>query len=204
VAQFLSEFVPLARVKGAYGADQASAEQAVRDTAIDFCERTGVWQFEFEFFLQQGVSDYPIFTPEFTRVLCVDWVQIDNDRKRRAERESPLCCQCGTWNITIPNNRTVMITPAPYVPCQSVVRMRIWLVPMQEACELPNFLYQEYSDTIAYGASARLLMQPKQDYTNQGLAARHMTLYEGGVTRAKNKRVLERTTGPIMMRGSYF
>lgn len=203
MAQLLSSFVPLVLVKGAYNAPQNSAEQAVRDTAIDFCERSGVWQFEFSFYLQQGVPDYPIFTPEFTRVFAINWVQIGNNQKRRPQRES-LRCTCGTFDITVPNPKTVMIAPAPYVPCETLVAMQLWLAPLQEACELPDMLYQEYSDTIAYGASSRLLMQPKQDYTNMGLAARHTTLYEAGVTRAKNKRVLERTTGPIMMRGAYF
>ena len=88
--------------------------------------------------------------------------------------------------------------------CATYVKVQMWVAPLEECCEFPDLLFQEFSDTIAYGASSRLLMQPKQEYTNQGLANRHFNLYEAGVTRAKNKRVLERTPGPLLMRGGYF
>jgi hypothetical protein len=105
----------------------------------------------------------------------------------------------------MPDNETILLLPIPYPGCNPVeVTVRLWLAPLQEACDLPDLLWQEWSDVIADGAASRLLAQPKQDYTNMGLAARLFTLFTRGVTRAKNRRVMQRTTGPLMMRGSYF
>lgn len=203
MARPLSDFVPDVLAKGPYTAPSNVAEDAVRRVAIDLCERGGVWQYETEFLLQVGVPDYPLMVPELTRVVCVDYVWM-NKRKYQTSRQAAYC-DCGGTRVTIPNAKTIWFHPIPYPACcDEPVRINIWLAPLQEACVLPDNLWQEYSDVIATGAAARLLQMPKQDYTNQGLAAKLDRLYEGGVTRAKNKRVLEHTAGPIMMRGSYF
>lgn len=202
MARPLSDFVQDAIARGPYGAPQNVAEDAVRRTAIDLCERAGVWQFEFGWMLQQGVPDYPILTPEFTRVVMVEWVRIDTTTYR--PQRSALVCQCGGFNISVPNPKTILVSPAPYVPCDTHAAAKLWLAPMLEACVLPEVLWQEYSDVIADGAASRMLQMPKQDFTNQGLASRLYNLYQAGVTRAKNKRVLERTAGPLLMRGGYF
>jgi hypothetical protein len=65
-------------------------------------------------------------------------------------------------------------------------------------------LYDEWADAIANGAAARLYAMPKQDWSNAGLMQRYAQVFGNDVTRAKNKRVLMRTTGPLMMRGGYF
>jgi len=202
VAQLLSEFVQDVRARGPYTAAQNVAEDAVLRTAIDLCERAGVWQYKYQFTTQYNVPDYPIYTPENSRVVCLTHVQIGS-RKFKPSVAS-LVCSCGSWGVSVPDNKTVMIHPAPMSPDGEYVELSLWLAPLLEACVLPDVLWQEYSDTIAIGAASRLLQMPKQDYTNQGLASRMYTMYEAGVTRAKNKRVLERTQGPLMMRGSFF
>ena len=80
----------------------------------------------------------------------------------------------------------------------------MWLKPTPDTCELPDALYQEWGDTIADGAASRLFAIPKQDWSNPGLMQRYALLFQNNITRAKNKRVLNRTPGPLMMRGSYF
>lgn len=202
MARLLSEFVGETLVRGPYQAGSAVAEDAVRRTIIDLCERGGIWQYEQEFELQYGVADYPLLAPENTRVVCVGWVDIQG-RKFQAT-QGTYTCGCGFFSVTVPNAKTVLFQPAPYPTCPSSVKVNLWLAPLQECCAFPDIFYQEYSDTIADGAAARLLAQPKQDYTNFGLARQLMAQYQIGVTRAKNKRVMQHTTGPILMRGGYF
>jgi hypothetical protein len=113
-------------------------------------------------------------------------------------------CACGPFSVSVPNAKTLMLAPAPYPTCPSWCKVSMWLAPLQSCCEFPDILYEEYSDTIADGAASRLLMQPKQDYTNIGLGRQLSLQYQIGVTRAKNKRVMEHTTGPILMRGPTF
>ncbi len=202
MARPLHDFVQLARAKGPYGAPQNVAEENVLQTTIDLCERAGTWRHIFEFQLQVAVPDYPLDVPEGARLVCVDWVEIDKTKFKATP--DTLMCRCGGYGVSIPDNKTVWFQPTPYPACPVYVRMELWLAPLQASCDLPDSLYEEYSDVIANGAASRLLQLPKTDFTNQGLANRYYNLYEAGVTRAKNKRVLQRTTGPLMMRGSYF
>lgn len=202
MARPVNDFVALTRVKGAFTAAQADAELSVQQTIIDLSERAGVWKHEAEFTLQTGVPDYPIDVPELTRLVAIDMVELDKTKYKTSIASRT--CTCGGWNISIPDDRTVWFNPVPYPVCETWVKLHLWLAPLLECCEFPDILYQEFGETIAFGAASRLLQQPKQEYTNQGLANRCFNLYEAGVTRAKNKRVLERTTGPLMMRGSYF
>ena len=202
MARLLSEFVGETLVRGPYQAGNAVAEDAIRRTIIDLCERGGVWQYEQEFELQYGVADYPLLAPEQTRVVCVSWVDVQG-RKFIATQNS-WTCACGPFSVSVPNAKTLMIVPAPYPTCPSWCKVSMWLAPLQSCCEFPDILYEEYSDTIADGAASRLLMQPKQDYTNFGLGRQLSIQYQVGVTRAKNKRVMQHTTGPILMRGAYF
>lgn len=202
MARHLHDFVQLARAKGPFGADQANAEEAVRQTIVDLCERAGVWKDVFEFQQQVGVPDYPIDVPVDTRLVCLSIVEIGGVTYRASPYS--LMCRCGGWSVSVPDTKTVWFQPTPYPACETWVKLTCWLAPVLECCDFPDDLYQEYSDTIAYGAASRLLQQPKQEYTNQGLANRLFNFYEAGVTRAKNKRVLEHTTGPLLMRGGYF
>jgi hypothetical protein len=200
--RLLSDFVDDARARGPYHAPQNVAEDAVRRTAIDLCEQAGVWTYDFSFDQQAGVRDYPLIVPEFTRVVCMNWVQIGAQKYEPHPNTNR--CRCGSFEIWMPNAKTIFFSPVPYPACQVQVTVNLWLAPTQEACELPEILWQEYSDTIACGAAARMLMMPKQDWTNQGLSQKMYGLYIIGKTQAKNKRVQQRTTGPLLMRGSYF
>lgn len=202
MARPVNDFVQLARVKGPFGAAQADAELSVRQTVIDLCERGGVWKHEAEFPLQEGVPDYPIDVPELTRLVAIE--QVDVGSVKYVPAMASRLCRCGGWNVSVPDTTTVAFQPTPYPGCEEWIKLTLWVAPLLEICEFPDLLYQEYGETIAWGVASRLLQQPKQEYTNQGLANRCFNLYEAGVTRAKNKRVLERTTGPLMMRGSYF
>lgn len=202
MARALLDFVGDVRVRGPYTAPDNVAEDAIRRTIIDLCERAGVWQYAQEFELQYGVADYPLLAPDQTRVVCVTWVDVQG-RKYIAQPAS-YTCGCGPFSVTVPNAKTILLAPAPYPTCPSWCVVAMWLAPLQSCCEFPDILYEEYSDTIADGAAQRLLMQPKQDYTNFGLARQLMLQYQVGVTRAKNKRLMQHTTGPVLMRGAYF
>ena len=202
MARPINDFVQLARVKGPFGAAQADAEESVRQAFVELCERAGVWREEFEFLMQDGVPDYPIDVPEHTRLICISEADIGGTRYRASINS--LMCRCGGWFVSVPDNKTVWIQPTPYPACETWTKLTVWVAPLPECCEFPDLLYAEYGETIAFGAASRLLQTPKQEYTNQGLANRCFNLFEAGITRAKNKRSLERTTGPLLMRGSYF
>jgi hypothetical protein len=200
--RLLSDIVGDVRIRGPYAAAQNDAENAVRRCFVELCERAPVWVYEQEFDLQYNVPDYPILPPDDTRLVAVQWVMYNG--RKHLPGLSRNACACGPFMISVPDVHTVVISPPPYPACPTTVTISLWLAPLLSVCDIPNDIYEEYSDTIADGAAARLLTQPKQDYTNVGLGQRMFGLYLAGITRAKNKTTMQHTTGPIMMRGSYF
>jgi hypothetical protein len=131
--------------RGPYNAPQAVAEDAVRRTAIDLCERGGVWRYDYHFVMQMNVPDYPLRVPADSRVVAVEWVRINGITYQPAPG-ADCACQCGTMNILVPNTKTIVISPANTIPCDTPVFTKLWLAPMQEACDLPDFMWQEWSD----------------------------------------------------------
>ena len=201
--QPLSKFVPDVLIRGPYTAPQNVVEDAIRRTAIDLCEQAGGWTFEYTFEQQYGVPDYPLIIPEATRVVCMNWVRIGTNTYYPGPTRNR--CKGGSFDISMPNAKTLVLLPVPYPVCDLAhVTVELWLAPMQEACELPEVLWQEFSECIATGAAAKLLMMPKVEWTNQGLAQKMYGLYIAYKTQAKNKKVQQRTTGPLMMVGGYF
>lgn len=199
----LSDFVPDVISRGAYTAPPNLVEDAIRRTAIDLCEAAGVWTHDFTFYTQDNVADYPIDTPLNTRVVCMTRVRIGNTWYEPAPNTN--LCACGPYAVSMPDPKTIILAPVPWPGCEELsCTVKLWLAPLQEICELPDVLWEEYSDTLAWGASARMLMMPKQDYTNAGLSQKHLGLYIAGKTQAKNKYSMQRTRGPLLMRGSYF
>lgn len=200
--RLISDFVPEVLALGPYSAPQAAAELAVSRTAIDLCTRAAVWTYNAQFSLQDQVSDYPLITPDYSRLISVRWVDVFSRRYKPGL--SFLHCQCGSFFISVPNPRTLVISPPPAVYCDTPLTVQFHLAPTTDADQLPDVLWDEYIETIANGAASRLMQQPKQEYTNQGLANRLFNLYNAGVTRAKNRVTLDHTDGPLMMRGGYF
>jgi hypothetical protein len=113
-------------------------------------------------------------------------------------------CGCGGRSFVLHGLRAISVYPVPDEDDPSYATIELWLKPSQDACEVPNLLYDEWADAIANGAAARLFAIPKQDWSNAGLMQRYTQLFSIDVTRAKNKRVLGRTPGPLMMVGGYF
>lgn len=162
-----------------------------------------MWVHDFMFYTQDNVADYPVDTPKSTRVVCMTQVRVGATTYYPAPNTN--LCGCGPYSVSMPNLTTVVLAPVPWPGCEEVAAtVSLWLAPLQDICELPDSLWEEYSDTIAWGASARLLMMPKQDYTNAGLSQKHFGLYIAGKTQAKNKYSMQRTRGPLLMRGGYF
>src|SRR6476620_9897116 len=115
MARQLNDFVQLALNKGPYTAGQANAEDAVRQSVIELCERAGVWTHEIGFALQENVADYPLDLPENTRLVCIDRAEIAGRVFRPSA--NPLFCRCGGWSVSVPDEKTVYIQPTPYPAC---------------------------------------------------------------------------------------
>lgn len=190
-------------LRGLIGVPPALAEEAIRQAAIDLCDRAGTWTFELTLQTQPGVHEYPLLIPQAANAVGIRSVTVQG-QQHWPNVMGIRQCGCMGRSFMLRGLRAIYLSPIPNDPDPAYATIELWLKPTQDACEVPNDLYDEWQDVIANGAAARLFAIPKQDWTNAGLMQRYAVLFESGVTRAKNKRVLMRSPGPLMMRGGYF
>lgn len=200
----LNDFIPLTLgLRGLTGVPVAIAEEAIRQAAIDLCDRGAVWDFRLTLQTQPRVHRYPLLIPEASDVVGIKSVTL-NDGVYFPDLAGARTCGCGGRSFALYGLRAIDIYPVPDEDDPAYADIELWLKPTTDTCELPNLLYSEWADAIANGAAGRLFAMPKQDWSNAGLMQRYLLMFQNDVTRAKNKRVLGRTAGPLMMRGGYF
>jgi len=200
----LADFIPLTLgLRGLIGVPPALAEGAIRQSAIDLCDRAGCWPFTLVVQTQPRVHDYPLLIPEQSNPVGIKSVSVGS-QSYYPDIYGARLCGCGGSAFALHGMRAIHIRPVPDEEDPAYATVELWLKPTQDACELPTVLYEEFVDAIANGAASRLFGMPKQEWSNAGLMQRFLLLFQADITRAKNKRVLGRTPGPLMMRGGYF
>lgn len=176
------------------------AEFHLRDAAIDLCQKSHVWQQEVTLDTQAGVADYPIELADEGVVLSAVSVTVDGCCV--PFNRGTTCFHAG-HNFSIVGNDTLVIPSANADMLQST-KLTVSCKPSRDACGVADVLYEDWADVIADGAAARCAAMSKQSWSSAAMASMYARQYAVGVTRAKNQRVMERGTAPLMMKGSRF
>lgn len=152
------------------------AEQAVRDSAIDFCRRTLVWVYDPGVIaVGAALADYQLEPPAGTKVERVLEVKVDG---RQLEPKSPdeLNGYYADWAAekgqpqfyaSSEDSETIWLVPRPTQTGQ--MSQRLALRPTQASTGLDSILYERYRDAIVCGALAALFMMPNKSWSNPAL-----------------------------------
>lgn len=175
---FLPKIEPLAPGVGA-----PTAYSAIRDAAIEFCERTGLWRWEDD--LQMTFTDGEEITAPYGSVLLsIEQVQF-NGRPLEPKSVAWMDKHMLGW-------RAGAVAGAPSYLCQvepntlriapfteGKVSIYAKLKPAQDCRQLPDFMADLYMREIAWGALAEILILPNQPYTNLAVAGAMRSRFEG-------------------------
>lgn len=196
------ELIPdLLGARGLTGVPPNIAVFHLRKAAIELCERSHVWSQVLEIDSQSGVQDYPLELPGDAKVVAVREVKIGNCCL--SPNRSGLCRGCGCHQFRVEGNHTLWV-PESHQDEEQAIKVLVVCKPGQDACNFPEELYEDWSDVIADGAAYRCFAMPKTEWYSAGMVTFYIKKFNVGVTRAKNQRVLQRTTGPLMMVGARF
>lgn len=197
-----SELVPdLLGARGLTGVPPEIAVFHLRKATIELCERSHVWSQVVEIDAQAGVADYYIELPDGAKVVAVKSVHI-GDCCLTPIRGDLCGCSCHP-GFRVEGMDTLWV-PQVLDDEEQAIRVNVVCKPGQDSCEFPDELYEDWSDVIADGAAARCFSMPKTDWFSAGMVTLYMKKFGVGLVRAKNKRVLQRTTGPLLMVGARF
>jgi hypothetical protein len=160
------------------GCPSPTIARAVLNAAIDFCQRTHAWNAALSAATVTD-DDFPYTVPapddaEMYRVLSVLVAgiaieSIDVDTLDMGGEWRSLVGTPSHWLME--DNARLRVYPLPAAPV--ALSIRASFRPTRSALVLPDFLASEHIEAIQAGALSRLLMIPRQEWTDMNLGAAH-------------------------------
>lgn len=189
------------------------AVNAIRNAAIEFCEKTHYLQHDMDPFAGQiGVPNYPIDTPPDTTFVDVIQAWYNNvllipksvDELARIYRSVDWrTLQGNPAYITRVIQPEIILVPFPVLTIQGAITMRAAIAPTRDSMTVDSRLYEHYLEVIGLGARARLYDTPNQPYYNANAARDYRQRFNIEVAKAKGKmqKSLGRATTRIEFQG---
>ena len=155
------------------GCPNALIKEEVLSSAIEFCEKSGIYKAKLTESVLKDAESLTITVPantalvEFNKIVVdeVTTYEIDND---------------GT-TIDFDGKAATDYTMAVYVS----------LKPLRSVTALPDALYNDWYQTIAAGAKAKLMVMPEKPWTNPKFAGLHAQVFESGAKSAMRTAFLK-------------
>jgi len=160
----------------------------VRDSAIDFCQRTDVYVAEPEFItVVKGVNEYAVTIPTSTELNHI--LDIFNDRQAlKPVSYAKLLSFLGDENTegtpkyyAQRDNTDFYVAPIP--SDRNSLRVLYSLKPSSSSTSIPDTVGKEYREAISHGALFRLQMMAGQPFGNPAMAGANRDLFEKAVGR---------------------
>lgn len=204
----LDEFLPNIRMY-APGAADPTSYFAIRQAAIDFCERTRAWRFDDEFTV--SADDYEgLYAPDNSVIHEIEGVWFDGNRLTR-KTPSQLDELLPKWRsggekptglpsyVTQIEQNTITIVPFS----AGKVKLSLFLKPSQNADELPDFLADQHRETIAWGALSRILLIPNQSFSNPDMGAAFGQAFQGKIDGKSTLGITGQQRAPVRTKASF-
>lgn len=186
---------------------EPTAFAGIIKAAQEFCERTRLWRESDKFTLTptscnvvcapEGADLYEIESAylDGSRLEPIALSSLDNQWPRWREYDSGQ----GQW-ITQVEHGTVIVVPK----CRGVLELSTFLRPSDDADQLPDFIVKLYSQCIADGALAEILMLPGQPFSDPSRAQFFSLRFENKISDLTNRTIKGQQRAPVRSRPQYF
>lgn len=172
----------------------------IKNTLIDFCEKTLVLQVDQEpVTVISGISDYDLDPPRDRLVVKImkAWYKgVDLDPTSPDEVNTPSIYNQNSGALVDRGDprfyiqkdvRSYSLYPIPKETARLALTMRVALKPTRSASTIDDFIFEEYAETIGHGAIARLALSQGKPYSDLKLAAARNGMYLTGVNVARDR-----------------
>lgn len=174
---------------------QPIAVQAVRDTAIDFCTDSRIWQeTQPAYYLTAGGVSYDLDADVDTRVQRIIEASIAGSEIAVLSVETCDRLYPG-WRFGLagtPEAVTQMqpdqFSVLPQPTSTTAIVLSVVLVPTRDATEGPDFLFDEFYDVLCAGAKARLMLMKDKPWSNPALGAGYAAFTAKAISQARLRR----------------
>lgn len=197
------------------GCPEIAAVQAIKDSAIQFCEQSLIHQADHDpVSVVAKINDYDLETPvKGTRIVKVmkAWYQ-GRELSPSAPDQigSPLAYnqRIGGYDTTYSDPQvffqkdtdTFSLFPIPEKSVTSGITMRVALAPLRNSTSCADFLYEQWVEVISAGAVWRLQSSQGKAYFNPKLAQLSGAEYQRGINDARSKALRGYTRANLSVR----
>lgn len=190
------------------------AINAIRNAAIEFCEKTWCWQATQTYNLTPGDVDTTFDEEENGNVYKILFAELGESDGRalvRSKTQEDLDLLFAGWRdgavIGRPEYLT-QLTSSSFVcvPTTDVARditLQVAVRPNRTSAKGHDDLYNDYLETIANGAKARLMAMPSKEWTNAQLAIALAGSFNEETSSAKHRVQKGRARAPIRVRAHF-
>ena len=171
------------------------ALNAVRNTLVDFCERSRYWKHTLDAVNSvSGTATYTPTPPTGAVIADIRWVKYDGKRldpktegQLENERSAVWETLTGTPDTYVQTSaRSVTLVPIPQDDDKAIL-VRAVLKPSATAATVDDVIYDEFHEAVAWGTVARLYASQGKPWSNPGMAQGFYAAYEDAVLSAQRK-----------------
>jgi hypothetical protein len=168
---------------------------AIKQAAIEFCEKTFVWQYTIPAMdIVNGQNTYVMPTPPDTK--SVGPVQVYYDKNLlipKGPDELADIYRMGDWQqldghpqyVTRMIKPEIILVPKPNESMPAWLHIKTALAPTRDSTEIDSEIFEQYAEAIAWGARARLLAQPRQDYSDKAGSIEALKMFRYEINRCR-------------------
>jgi len=173
----------------------------IKSTIIDFCEKSLVLQETLDpITVIRNTQDYDLEPPKNRVVVKIlnGWYKDKRLTPKGTDEISDPSVYSSVISdvdpsrgdpkiVTQKDPRTFTLYPAPEESVTNAVTLRVSLKPSRGTDSIDDFIYEDYAETIAHGAIARLALSPDKPYYSEKLAVAREALYRSGLNVARDR-----------------
>lgn len=189
------------------GCPEPTALQAIRDAAIEFCEKSQAIQLDLAIDAAAGVNEYDLGLSAGVRCASIMRAFYKDTPLKPAPadmaidadlyRDPPSGGSSTPSTYLQKEAAKVSFLPTPSDTLANAFTMRVAVQPDRDATAFDAALYQDYAETIAHGAKARLMASPHKAWTNLTTAPAERAFFLAGINLAKLRTARARTRGQL-------
>lgn len=184
------------------GCPTSIVKHAIKSACIDFCAKTLIWkQDSLANDVLANVNLYTFAAPTGSKVVTPCRVTLYNDTNDTESDLTPYSME--TLESFLPNWRsitseypdkfvmvyddTLRLIGTPTKDLTDALSATVVLKPTRDSENCPSFLYEDWAETIAAGALAKLHASKDKVWAMPELVSYYTKLYRDGISRARSK-----------------
>jgi hypothetical protein len=176
----------------------------VRNSAIDFAQRTGVIRRKIVLDVQEGLTEYPILPDDCEQIIRI--IEVCVGGICYAANEDSCCsgpCGCGLGNFSF-DGSILKLTRQPTEDIEGRIVIKAVVAPSRQSCEIDDVVYQQWHDAIVNGALHEIHLIPGKPWSSANAADYRLRKFNDAISSAKIRVALGNTNGRQMAIGMRF